>query len=101
MSSVDLEKLKELNDRLNQAIQQCSHEELVECAKLLVLELAYYKVRHTIYTSEAFSGLYELPPTQLLKVIAEANNEFTALLSGLQGEPEKLIHIRNKLQSIV
>lgn len=77
---------EELNQQLDDAIRQGSQKQLMEGIKLLVLELAYYKVKHTVNPDDALVQMDHLPPTQLAKVLSEARAELVSVFSKMGPE---------------
>ena len=99
MPAVDQATLKELYNRLDESIQLSSKEDLAVCTRMLALELAYLKVRHTVLTQQIPGDLQNLSPAQMQKVLSEAYQEFSLVLAQAREKDEKIIPLKSKLQS--
>lgn len=94
---ISMNNIQELADNLGQSVRQLSREDLEEYTKTLLLELAYYKVRHTIATSEAMQEISHLSTTKLTKVLAEANNEFIQIQENIRAGNDNVVHFKVRL----
>ena len=94
---LSVNRLQELADTMSQSVRQLSRDDLEECTRTLLLELAYYKVRHTIATSEALLEISQLSTTKLTKVLTEANNELLQVQEQVRIGNTNVVHFKGKL----
>ncbi|MEK8088456.1 hypothetical protein [Thermithiobacillus plumbiphilus] len=94
---LSVNRLQELIDTMSQSVRQLSRDDLEECTKTLLLELAYYKVKHTIATSEALLEISQLSTTKLTKVLTEANNELLQVQEQVRIGNTNVVHFKGKL----
>ena len=90
-------RLQDLAENMAQSVRQLSRDELEECTKTLLLELAYYKVRHTIVTTEVLQEIAQLSTTKLNKVLAEANCELTQVQEQVRIGDNNIVHFKGRL----
>lgn len=92
----NVSRLQDLADNMTQSVRQLSRDDLEECTKTLLLELAYYKVRHTITTSETLFEIAQLSTTKLTKVLAEANCELEQVQEQVRTGNNNVVHFKSK-----
>lgn len=93
---VSVNRLQDLADNMTQSVRQLSRDDLEECTKTLLLELAYYKVRHTIVTSEALLEIAQLSTTKLAKVLMEANIELEQVQEQVRAGSNNVVHFKGR-----
>lgn len=98
MPAIEPGVIKELYHRLDETMQLGSREDLYACARMLVLELAYLKVRYTVNIEEIPAELQALSPAQRHKILQEANLAFAQIVAQVQARDENIVPMKSKSQ---